>query len=149
MSLGRSGVIERGHLRLSICRQCCLIGLSRSTWHHRPKGESAVNLELMRRIVEQFLEAPFYGSRQMKKHLWHQGIKIGRDRVRRLMRKMGLGDLPEAQNESAASRTKIYPYMLVPSPSKLANDTMLESALIAPIKKYNSICIGNAAKGAL
>jgi len=44
----------------------------------------------MRRIDEQFLETPFYGSRQMRLHLRHQGIEIGRCRVRRLMRKIGL-----------------------------------------------------------
>ncbi|WP_428558933.1 MAG: IS3 family transposase [Solidesulfovibrio sp. DCME] len=49
-----------------------------------------MNLDLMRRIDEQFLETPFYGSRQMRRHLRHQGIEIGRGRVRRLMRKMGL-----------------------------------------------------------
>ena len=32
---------------------------------HRPKGESAENLALMRRIDELFLKYPFYGSRQM------------------------------------------------------------------------------------
>lgn len=33
-----------------------------------------MNLDLMRRIDEQFLETPFYGSRQMRLHLRHQGI---------------------------------------------------------------------------
>jgi hypothetical protein len=42
------------------------------------------------RIDEQFLETPFYGSRQMQRHLRHQGLEIGRGRVRRLMRKMGV-----------------------------------------------------------
>ena len=114
MSRGRRrGMIERGHHRHSICRQCCLIGLSRSTWYHHPKGESATNLGLMKRIDEQFLETPFYGSRQMKKHLWHQGIKIGRDRVRRLMRKMGLVAIYQKPRTSVRHpEHKIYPYLL-------------------------------------
>ncbi|WP_082139911.1 IS3 family transposase [Desulfovibrio sp. TomC] len=86
----RRGMVERGHPRLSICRQCRILGLARSTWYHRPKGESATNLELMRHIDEQFLETPFYGSRQMRRHLRHQGLVVGRGRVRRLMRRMGL-----------------------------------------------------------
>ncbi len=49
-----------------------------------------MNLALMRRIDEQFLETPFYGSRQIRRHLRHQGIVVGRGRVRRLMRRMGL-----------------------------------------------------------
>ena len=48
------------------------------------------NLELMRRIDELFLTYPFYGSRQMVRHLWRDGIRVGRHRVRRLMRLMGL-----------------------------------------------------------
>ena len=72
-----------------------------------------MNLELMRRIDEQFLETPFYGSRQMKKHLWHQGIKIGRDRVRRLMRKMGLVAIYQKPRTSVRHpEHKIYPYLL-------------------------------------
>ena len=67
-----------------------------------------MNLELMRRIDEQFLETPFYGSRQMKKHLWHQGIKIGRDRVWRLMRKMGLVRSTRSPERVCGMPSKMY-----------------------------------------
>ena len=33
---------------LSAVRQCALMGLSRSSLHHEPKGESEANLALMR-----------------------------------------------------------------------------------------------------
>ncbi|QCC84467.1 transposase [Desulfovibrio desulfuricans] len=59
------------------------------------------------------METPFYGSRQMKKYLWHQGIKIGRDRVRRLMRKMGLVAIYQKPRTSVRHpEHKIYPYLL-------------------------------------
>ena len=45
--------------------------------YHRPKGESAENLALMRRIDKLFLECPFYGSRQMVRHLWREGVCVG------------------------------------------------------------------------
>jgi len=83
-------MVDRDHPRLRISCQCRMPGLARSTWYHRPAGEKVVNLELMRRIDEQFLESPFYGSRQMQRHVNNQGIAAGRARVRRLMRKMGL-----------------------------------------------------------
>ena len=63
----RQGMVETDHPRLSITRQCQVLGLARSTWYHRPQGEKAVNLDLMRLIDAQFLEAPFYGSRQMQR----------------------------------------------------------------------------------
>jgi len=106
-------MVERGHPRLSICRQCRILGLARSTWYHRPKGESAMNLDLMWRIDEQFLETPFYGSRQMRLHLRHQGITVGRGHVRRLMRKMGLMAIYQKPRTSQPHPAhKIYPYML-------------------------------------
>ena len=67
-------MIRRDHPRLSLSRQCRLLSVSRSSLYHRPKGENAQNLGLMRRIDELFLEYPFYGSRQMVRHLWREGI---------------------------------------------------------------------------
>ncbi len=61
-----------------------------------PENRTAViggNLALMRLIDEQFLERPWYGSRQMARHLRRQGYGVGRNRVRRLMRLMGLSPI--------------------------------------------------------
>ena len=54
--------------KLSVARQCALLGLSRSSLYHEPKGESEANLALMRRIDELYMDCPFYGSRQMSRH---------------------------------------------------------------------------------
>ena len=61
-------MIRRDHPELSLSRQCRLLSISRSSVYHTPQGESAQNLELMRRIDELFLKYPFYGSRQMVRH---------------------------------------------------------------------------------
>ena len=58
-------MIRRDHPDLSLSRQCRLLSISRSSLYHTPQGESAENLELMRRIDELFLKYPFYGSRQI------------------------------------------------------------------------------------
>lgn len=90
-----------------------MLGLARSAWYHRPTGEKVVNLEMMRRIDEQFLETPFYGSRQMQRHLNNQGIAMGRARVRRLMRKMGLMAIYQKPRTSVPHpEHKVYPYLL-------------------------------------
>ena len=85
-------MIERDHqsLSVSVSRQCRLLGVSRLTLYYRPLGESAATLELMRRIDELYLQYPFYGSRQMVRHLAREGVAVGRHRVRRLMRLLGL-----------------------------------------------------------
>ena len=79
-------MIEREHQSLSVSRQCRLLGVSRSTLYYRPLGESAATLELMRRIDELYLKYPFYGRRQMVRHLAREGVAVGRHRMRRLMR---------------------------------------------------------------
>ena len=52
-------MIEPGHPKLSLSRQCRLLRVRRSSLYHRPKGESAQNLALMRRIDDLFLKCPF------------------------------------------------------------------------------------------
>ena len=41
-------MIEPGHPKLSLSRQCRLLRVSRSSVYHRPKGESAENLPCFR-----------------------------------------------------------------------------------------------------
>ncbi len=54
-------MIEPGHPRLSIVRQCELASISRSSFYREPTGASEETLRLMRLIDEQFLETPWYG----------------------------------------------------------------------------------------
>ncbi|SEG21365.1 HTH-like domain-containing protein, partial [Jhaorihella thermophila] len=75
---------------LSIGKQCKLLSISRSSFYYQPKGETALNLTLMRQIDEQFLETPFFGVRQMTWHLRNEGHLVDEKRIRRLMRLMGL-----------------------------------------------------------
>ena len=79
-------MIRRDRPGLSLGRQCGLLSISRSSFYYVLKGESPENLELMRRIDVLFLKYPFYGSRQMVRQLRREGIRVGRHRVRRLMR---------------------------------------------------------------
>ena len=65
---------------LSLARQCALLGVSRSSQYYAPSGESAGNLALMRRMDELHLAHPFYGSRQMARHLRREGVVAGRQR---------------------------------------------------------------------
>ena len=75
---------------LSITRQCQILGLSRSGLYYMPAPVSAKDRELMRQIDKIHLMYPFYGSRNIRNELWARGYDVGRDRVRRLMRRIGL-----------------------------------------------------------
>ncbi len=84
------------------------MGLPRSTWYFAPIGERATNLALMRRIDEQYLRTPFYGSRKLG-----QVLGVNRKRVRRLMRLMGLEAIyPKRSTSRPAAGHTIYPYLL-------------------------------------
>ena len=106
-------MVEASHPRLSVVRQCALLGISRSGHYYRPTGESAATLALMRLIDEAFLECPYYGSRQMMRHLHRLGHRVGRARVVRLMRRMGLAAIYQKPNTSAPHpEHRVYPYLL-------------------------------------
>ncbi len=94
-------------------RQCTLLQLNRSGVYYRPVPESDANLALMRLIDAQFLETPYYGSRQMSRNLRRLGHDVGRKRVRRLMATMGLRAIyqkPRTTVPHPAHRK--YPYLL-------------------------------------
>jgi putative transposase len=106
-------MIEPHHPRLTIRRQCELVGIGRSTFYAPAAAETPLNLSLMRLIDEQFLETPWYGARQMARHLRRQGHSVGRKRVRRLMRKMGLQAVYQQPKTTVPHpEHKKWPYLL-------------------------------------
>lgn len=114
MSRGeRKAMVRRDVPGLSLSRQCEILSIGRSSLYYRPRGESEENLALMRRIDELFLKHPFYGSRQMARHLRREGLAVGRHRVRRLMRLMGLEAIYQAPRTSRPHpEHRVYPYRL-------------------------------------
>lgn len=106
-------MIDKGPKKLSVKRQCALLGVSRSGWYYKPRGESEENRRLMRLMDAAYLEAPVYGSRRMAVHLQRQGYRVGRKRVRRLMRQMGLQAVyPKRRTSVPHPEHRVYPYLL-------------------------------------
>jgi putative transposase len=90
-----------------------LVGSCRSSLYYCPKPPDASTLDLMRRIDEQYLKTPFYGPRKMAAWLLGQGYVVGRDRVRRLLRLLGLEAVYQKPRTSKpAAGHKIFPYLL-------------------------------------
>lgn len=105
-------MIDKGD-NLPVTRQCDLLDLSRSGVYYTPAPLSAKDMELMRQIDEIHLAYPFYGSRKIRDELWARGYEIGRDRVRRLMRRMGIEALYVKPKLSASHPGHVkYPYLL-------------------------------------
>jgi putative transposase len=114
MSLDRRRqMVDQDHPVLSIIRQCELVLVNRSGLYHKPAGETALNLALMRLIDAQFMETPWYGSRQMARHLRREGHEVGRKRVRRLMAVIGLVPIYQRPRTTIPHpEHRIYPYLL-------------------------------------
>lgn len=99
--------------KLPITRQCELAQLPRSSAYYKPIGMNARELELMRLIDAIYTEFPYYGSRQMRRVLRAAGWAVGRRRVRRLMRLMGLEALcPKPNLSKPQPGHKIYSYLM-------------------------------------
>ncbi|WP_299555572.1 IS3 family transposase [uncultured Tateyamaria sp.] len=108
----RQEMVSRDH-ELSLRKQCELLQLSRSRLYYQPAGESAENLRFMTVIDKQFLETPWYGSRQMARYMKRNGHRCGRHRVRRLMRLMRLVPIYQEPNTSKKHpQHKVWPYLL-------------------------------------
>lgn len=55
----KRAMIEPNHKRLSLRRQCELIGLPRSSYYREPGPETEQNLELMSLIDEEYTRHPY------------------------------------------------------------------------------------------
>lgn len=105
-------MIDRKH-ELPLTRQAKVLKLSRSSLYYRAQPVSAADLTVMARIDRLHLDHPFAGSRMLRDMLNAEGVEIGREHVRTLMKKMGIEALYRRPNTSTpAPGHKIYPYLL-------------------------------------
>jgi putative transposase len=103
-------MVEPAHRRLSISAQCRLLRIGRSSYYYAPVPEADETLALMTVIDETSMECPWYGSRQMARHLRRAGHAVGRRRARRLMAKMGLTPIYQRPHSGLAGRTPVVAY---------------------------------------
>ena len=107
--------IEPNHRKLSIARQCTLLGLARSSYYAglSQAVASEAELAIMRRLDEMYTERPC-GTRTMAARLClDTGKAVNRKKVQRLMRTMGLaGIVPKRRQTPPAKPHKVFPYLL-------------------------------------
>jgi len=109
----RLSLVDGADRALSIVAQCRMLKVARSTLYWHPAAASDDDLRLMRRVDEQYLTTPFYGSRRMVAVLRRDGFTVNRKRVRRLMRLMGIEAIYQKPNTSRPHpEHKVYPYLL-------------------------------------
>ncbi|PBN41317.1 IS3 family transposase [Sphingobium sp. D43FB] len=108
----RKAMIDRSH-SLPLARQARELGISRGSVYYLPRPVSEADLAIMRRIDELHLEFPFAGSRMLRDLLRQEGMKIGRQHVATLMKKMAIEAIYRRPNTSKPTPGhKVYPYLL-------------------------------------
>jgi len=122
--------------KLSIKRQCALLGLPRSTAYYQSTEVSEAGQTLMRLIDELHLQYPFAGSRMLRDLLKQAGYKIGRRHVRTLMRKMGIDALYRKPNTSRRREgNQVYPYLLRDLPIVRPNQVWACDITYVPMRR--------------
>ena len=98
---------------MPVTRQCALLRLPRAAVYRSPSSVKQADLDLMLLIDKLHLERPFYGARKIAVVLSRSGHPVGRKRVTRLMRLMGIEAIYRKPNLSRRHPAhKIHPYLL-------------------------------------
>jgi len=119
-------------------KQCKLLQIHRSGLYYKPKGESALNLELMRLIDAHYIDHCFKGAKRM--HTWltmDKGYKVNLKRIERLYYKvMGLRAVMPGKHTSRRCKShKIYPYLLRNLKIEKANQVWATDITYIPMRK--------------
>ena len=121
---------------LSVNRQSTLLGIARGSFYYRPRPASADELDLLNRLDRIFTEHPVYGSRRLQVTLLREGISVGRRRIRRLMRQLGLWAIRPKRNTSKPHpEHKIYPYLLRGKTIDRANQVWAADITYIPMRR--------------
>lgn len=106
-------MIEKKHKKLSVRAQSRLLNVNRNRLEPRAPKRTEEDELIMRLLDEIYTELPFYGARKLRRELRNYGYFIGRNRVRRLMKIMGIEALVPQPSTSKPHRDHtIYPYLL-------------------------------------
>ena len=110
----RIGLVDKGHGKGSVRRQCELLGVARSSVDYEPVAEREEDLRCKRLLDELHLIDPCLGSRRLVTVLGRDhGLTLNRKRVQRLRRDMGLEAIwcrPRTSVPDSGHRK--YPYLL-------------------------------------
>jgi len=129
-------MVEPDNPDLSITAQCRLLSISRSGYYYAPVPEDSATLMLMAVIDQVFMDCPWFGSRQMARHLQRMGHAVGRRRARRLMAKMGLAAIYQRPRTSDPHpEHRIYPYLLRDLAITQANHVWCADVTYLPMRR--------------
>lgn len=110
----RIELVEKSHPKLSMRRQCQLLGVSRSSVDYQALAEDPEDVRIKRLLDGIYLVDPCLGSRRLRTVLERDhGLKVNRKRLQRLRREIGQEAIwckPRTSIPDSGHRK--YPYLL-------------------------------------
>jgi putative transposase len=109
----RKNMVDKQDSSFSVAQQCRLLSVNRSSLYYKPVTASTEDLKRMRIMDEMYLEDPTRGTRRYSDELKAMGHNVGRDKVRSLMRVMGIHAIYCKPRTTVIDPAKYkYPYLL-------------------------------------
>jgi putative transposase len=110
----RKALVEPSDSQLSVRRQSALLGVNRNRLTPPEPKASITDLQIMRMLDELHLRFPAFGTRGLKRLLKREeGLNVGRNRIRRLMRLARISAVcPRPRTSAPGKGHRIYPYLL-------------------------------------
>jgi len=107
---------------LSLTKQLRVLGLSKTGYYYKPRELSYFDQEVMKEIDKIYTKWPFYGTRRIREELKELDYQIGRQKIGKLMKTMGIEAIYPKKNLSAPNKQhKKYPYLLKDVPITHSN----------------------------
>jgi putative transposase len=132
----RQGLLEVGHQKISIRKQCDLLKVSRGSFYYEPRGEKENNIQMMKLMDKHLLDHPTEGVMSMVYYLREAGYEVGPKRVRRLFKLMGRKTLYRKRNLSKMGlKSFIHPYLLRHLDINRPNQVWCTDITYIPMKK--------------
>lgn len=106
-------MIEHTEGKVSVRKQCKLLGINRSRVYYKEKPVNDMDIEIVNDMIEINKQTPFYGYCRITVVLENLGHKVNHKKTQRLMQKTGLKALyPKKRTTIPNSMHKKYPYLL-------------------------------------
>jgi len=135
-------MIETQHPKLSVRRQCELVGVNRNRLTPRRTKATCEDHEIMKTLDQLYTKWPFLGARKLRLELIPHGWNIGRKRVRRLMRIMGIEALVPKPSLSIPDKShKVYPYLLRNLEITAADEVWCADITYLPMEKGHAYLV--------
>lgn len=113
--LNKKGLVDPKLKSLSQTRQCELLTINRSTIYYKKKPLGKDNLKILNRIDEIYTDNPEYGYRYIHRQLMEDGFVIGKGRVLKYMRVIGIEAIYPKKKKLTSIKDKehkVYKYLL-------------------------------------